>query len=111
MEQVSWMATAPTIQGATTDIFGYSCVPDTGVLGKEPYSEGSHSVPEAKEAWIAITYLDPWTCDEMYGFLDDLNLVAEATQAAATLVAPPATESWMAAAPTSQGATADVPGE
>ena len=52
-----------------------------------------------------------WTCHEMYGFLDDLNLVVEATFATVTLVAPPATESWMAAPPTSQGATADVPGE
>ncbi|CAL9203916.1 unnamed protein product, partial [Musa hybrid cultivar] len=96
-EEVSWMAAAPAIQGAMADVFGYYCIPETGVMGKELSCESPPAVPEA------------WTCDDNVGFLDDLDLVAEATFATATSVAPSATEPWMAG-PSTQSMAIDVPG-
>ncbi|CAL9079523.1 unnamed protein product, partial [Musa textilis] len=59
-------------------------------------------------SWMAE--LEAWTCDDIYGVLDDLDLAAEATFVAATSVAPPATEPWKMAPPATHGATADVAG-
>ncbi|URD91194.1 hypothetical protein MUK42_16433 [Musa troglodytarum] len=98
-EQVAWMTAAPAIQGAMADVFGCYRVPDTGVLGKEPSCGGTAAAPEA------------WTCDDIFGFYDDLDLAAEATFVAATSIAPPATEPWRTAPPATHGATADVAGE
>ncbi|CAL9079521.1 unnamed protein product [Musa textilis] len=78
MEEVPWMAAAPAIQDATADVFG-RCL-----------CEGPPAVPEA------------WTCDDIFGFLDDLELAAEATLTAATTVAPPSTEPRMAPPPATQ---------
>ncbi|CAL9079586.1 unnamed protein product, partial [Musa textilis] len=97
-EQVAWMTAAPAIQGAMADVFGCYRVPDTGVLGKEPSCGGTAAAPEA------------WTCDDIFGFYDDLDLAAEATFVAATSIAPPATEPWRTAPPATHGATADVAG-
>ncbi|CAL9203802.1 NAC domain-containing protein 86-like [Musa acuminata AAA Group] len=78
MKVVPLMAAAPAIQDATADVFG------------RYIHEGLPAVLETS------------TFDDIFGFLDDLELAADDTPTAATTVAPPTTKPWMAAPPKTQ---------
>ncbi|RWW51045.1 hypothetical protein BHE74_00042641 [Ensete ventricosum] len=85
MEEVTWMAVAPVIQGAMTDVLWCSCVPETGGLGKRAILRGfPYDARRGGGVDLVITYLDA----RFFPCLlrNNLDLIAEATLAIATSV-------------------------